>query len=158
MLCLLPCLCSVLNCRAHLPYRMRDTVGLPTVPKENRVFHPLIDLFNRKRATVDIPLEMSAPQKVYVDGRHFAGNVHRRRVNKLYFRSILLLWQFAYYAYRISEVPEDYKDIPLDKILFKHWIPTYVATVLLTENGTRGTAPPRNPKPLARLTEADQIT
>lgn len=131
---MLRCIFSVLNCRAHVEYRMRGSVGLSSVPRENGVFHPLIDLFNKNRTTIDIPLEMSVPQKVYVDGRHYKNSPQLRRVSKLYFRSVLMLWHFAYYSYHISEVQKDYENVPLDEVLFKHWTPSYTAKALFTEN------------------------
>ncbi|KAL8444017.1 hypothetical protein Emed_006430 [Eimeria media] len=124
---------TLLNCRAHVLYNERRTVGLPTVPVERRPVSPLVAFFNEKKATVDIPLEMEVPQRVYVDGRHYEGNTRRRRVNLLYFRSILVLWQFAFMAYRVDEQREDYERKPLDKVLFKHWILTYLGKIMLTE-------------------------
>ncbi|KAL8435258.1 hypothetical protein ACSSS7_002604 [Eimeria intestinalis] len=123
----------LLNCRAFLVYNERSTVGLPTVPVAKRPVSPLISFFNEKSATIDIPLEIKVPQKVYIDGRHFEGNPRLRRIYRLYFRSILVLWHFAFIAYRISEQREDYERKRLDQVLFKHWVLTYVGKMLLTE-------------------------
>ncbi|OEH78369.1 lipase domain-containing protein [Cyclospora cayetanensis] len=126
---------ALLNCRAHLPYRQVGNLGMQTVPFEAQLESPLVDFFNRHRASVDLPLEMTAPQKIFVDGRHYAGEPKKRRINRVYFRSVLVLWQFAFHAYRISDQFEDYARLSLPKLLFKHWVPTYVGTALLTHNG-----------------------
>ena len=92
------------------------------------------------QGTVDIPLEMrDVGGEIYVDGRQFKGSPRLERVHRLYFRSALVLWQFAYYAYRISDLMDDYTNIPLDEVLFKHFIPSYVGTALFTENGMQHT-------------------
>ncbi|KAL8451185.1 hypothetical protein Emag_002859 [Eimeria magna] len=124
---------TLLNCRAHVLYNERKTVGLPTVPVEKRPVSPLISFFNEKSTTIDIPLEMEVPQTVYIDGRHFEDDPRRRRVNRLYFRSVLMLWHFAFIAYRVAEQREDYERKPLDQVLFKHWILTYLGKMVLTE-------------------------
>ncbi|KAL8272392.1 hypothetical protein Esti_003682 [Eimeria stiedai] len=124
---------TLFNCRAHVFYNERKTVGLPAVPVAKRLVSPLISFFNEKKATIDIPLEMEVPQKVYIDGRHFKDKPRLRRINLLYFRSICFLFQFVFAAYRISELAEDYEQKPLDQVLFNHWIPTYVSKINLTE-------------------------
>lgn len=131
------CVRLVMNCRAYTKYRQRSTWGLSTLPHKSAPRNPLHTFFSRHRGSIDIPLEMRAPQTVYIDGRHYSNKPRLRRISRLYFRSILMLWQFAYGAYKLSEMRDDFIDTPLDQLLFNHWAPSYAGSILFTENGQK---------------------